>query len=387
MKNDSSRPAPPRHEERIHCTIVAGDELEHLYTFRDFPVFMGVSDQPQENDLHHDMDWWIGKTSGLIQLKKLLPLEVIYAESHGSGEVGAVWDRHHTEFAQFIARFEPKAVFEIGGAHGILEKRYQQHKTIPWTILEPNPIPVEGCKAKFIQGFFDEKFKFDGLFDTVVHSHVLEHIYRPDDFMRQLSQFMSVGKRMIFTLPNFLPMLQRRQNCIHFEHTTFLTGPYIEHLLAKHGFKVLDKAYYKEDHSVFYATERAEGVQPLPIPGGSYATYKAMYQEYIRFHEEIIEDLNGRIASSTRPVYLFGAHVFAQYLIAFGLNIDRIVCLLDNDPKKQGKRLTGTHLRVESPRILHDLKDPVVILKAGVYNAEIRKDILDNINAKTEFWE
>jgi hypothetical protein len=30
---------------------------------------------------------------------------------------------------------------------------------------------------------------------------------------------------------------------------------------------------------------------------------------------------------------------------------------------------------------------PVVILKAGVYNDEIRADILEHINAATEFWE
>ena len=62
-------------------------------------------------------------------------------------------------------------------------------------------------------------------------------------------------------------------------------------------------------------------------------------------------------------MFLFGAHVFAQYLIEFGLNIDRIVCLLDNDIKKQGKRLYGTSKIVKSPKILAGLDNPIVILK------------------------
>jgi len=61
--------------------------------------------------------------------------------------------------------------------------------------------------------------------------------------------------------------------------------------------------------------------------------------------------------------------------------------LLDNDPNKQGKRLYGTNLQVASPKILADVENPVIILKAGVYNDEIKKDIVENINKKTLFFE
>jgi hypothetical protein len=374
--------------ERTRCAIVDGDPLEHLYTFRNFPVFMGCSNKPRETDLHHDMSWWIGKNAGVIQLKSLLPLEVIYADAHGAGEVGALWDKHHAEFARFISQFAPEAVFEIGGAHGILETKYQQHRPIPWTIIEPNPAPVPGCRARFIQGFFKEGFSFQESFDTVVHSHVLEHIYRPNEFMHQLAGFMDIGKKLLFTLPNMEPMLKRKYtNCINFEHTIYLNEPYIEYLLAKHGFKLLKKEYFKEDHSIFYAAVRADGVPVPAIPADSHARNKLMYLDYTGFHERQIAEINAKIGRTDRPIYLFGAHVFAQYLIAFGLETSRVVCLLDNDPKKHGKRLYGTDLQVASPKILRDVKQPVVILKAGVYNDEIRKDIVDNINPETEFWE
>ena len=35
---------------------------------------------------------------------------------------------------------------------------------------------------------------------------------------------------------------------------------------------------------------------------------------------------------------------------------------------------------VESPKILKDDLNPLVILKAGVYNEEVKTDILNNIN-------
>ena len=44
-------------------------------------------------------------------------------------------------------------------------------------------------------------------------------------------------------------------------------------------------------------------------------------------------------------------------------------------------------MQVESPKIIKDVETPIVILKAGVYNEEIKKDIIENINPNTEFWE
>lgn len=69
-------------------------------------------------------------------------------------------------------------------------------------------------------------------------------------------------------------------------------------------------------------------------------------------------------------------------MIFQGLNIEKIINILDNNPSKQEKRLYGTKFTVESPKILKDQDGSLVILNAGVYNGEIEKDILENINNK-----
>ena len=374
--------------ERGQCAITGCSDLELLYNFSNFPVFMGCLDQSEDLDLKQDMSWWISKGSGLIQLKKLLPLEVLYPESHGAGAVGEIWKKHHKSFAKFVNKTKPTSIFEIGGAHGILEKEYQSFGQIPWTILEPNPSPVDGCKAHIIKGFFDENFKYEGDFDTVVHSHVFEHIYKPEEFMRHLSGFIREGKRLLFSLPNMKIMLERKYtNCINFEHTIFLTEPYVEHLLAKHGFNLLAKEYFMDDHSIFYDAVRDANLKPTPLPQGLYEANKKIFMDYVDFYKVLVAELNLKIEKTTRPIYLFGAHVFAQHLLEMGLNSKKIVCLLDNDPKKQGRRLYGSKLNVASPKILAEVKDPIVILKVGVYNVEIKKDILENINKSTEFLE
>lgn len=373
--------------ERKADVVTGSANMEDLHSMADFPVFMGCVDHSKSEDLVAELTWQINRDSGFIQLKKLIPLDVLYQAQH-SGAVGGIWMEHHRRFSQFLHKQNPSSVLEIGGAHGILSKEYQKFGKIPWTILEPNPTPVDGCDARFIKGFFNDKFSYDDAFDAVVHSHVFEHIYEPDQFIRHLSEFMGAGKHLIFSLPNMRVCLERKYtNCINFEHTVFLTEPYVELLLAKHGFKLLTKEYFMENHSIFYAAVRDFSVKPIALPLGLYEKNKQLYMDYVTYHEELIQDLNSKMRDVTQPVYLFGAHVFAQYLIESGLDASRIVSLLDNDTKKQGKRLYGTNLMVQSPSVLREVKNPIVILKAGVYNQEIKDDILSNINSAVTFLE
>ena len=375
--------------ERYTDVIDQSSELEQLHTLKNFPVFMGCTERPSEEDILSDMIWDISKKTGVLQLRELIPLEVLYQSQH-AGAIGILWKQHHQEFAKFLYTYHPKSVLEIGGAHGILSREYEKLDPIKWTIIEPNPSPAEGVTARFIKGFFDDSFQPDEPVDTVVHSHVFEHVYEPDQFVKHLASFLRDGQQLIFTLPNMAEMLKRKYtNCINFEHTVFLTEPYVEYLLSKHGFRLVEKQYFWEDHSIFYAYVRDSNAAVIDLPDGLYEYNKKLYLDYVQYHEQLIQDLNEKINDQLkdRSLYLFGAHVLAQYLIQFGLNTEKIVFVLDNDHNKQGKRLYGTSLQVASPKILSSVTNPVVILKAGVYNQEIKSDILNNINSDTIFWE
>lgn len=374
--------------QRTVDVVTGADDLEDLHTLPDFPVFMGSVEQARSDDLTADMTWSISRSSGLIQLKKLLPLDVLYQAQTTTSAVGPTWMEHHRKFAEFIRTYAPKGVLEFGGAHGILSMEYHRMAEIPWAILEPNPSPAEGCKADFIKGFFDENFRFSGSFEALVHSHVFEHLYEPDKFMAQLGGFMLPGQLMIFSVPNMGEWLKRKYtNCINFEHTVFLTEPYIDFLLVRHGFRTLQKQYVMDGHSIFYAAVRDDSAVGASLPKNLYSENRALYMDFVNYYETLTEELNARVGAWSGEVYLFGAHVFAQYLIAFGLDVSRVACILDNDKRKQGKRLYGTGLRVASPEILSGKIDAAVILKAGIYNEEIKRDIRDRGNDAVVYFE
>jgi 2-polyprenyl-3-methyl-5-hydroxy-6-metoxy-1,4-benzoquinol methylase len=374
--------------ERKFDVVTEGELLEDLHTLTNFPVFAGVVDHSYEEDLKANMVWSISHSSGLIQLKYLLPLDILYQTQTTTNAIGPTWMQHHKEFAKFILNYNPNSVFEIGGAHGILSVEYSKYKDIEWTILEPNPSPVNECKAKIIKGFFDNEFNITDNIDTVIHSHVFEHLYEPVKFLKQLESFIKKGQKMLFSVPNLQSWLTNKfTNAINFEHTVYLTEPYIDYLLAKYGFKILEKKFVLDGHSIFYATVRDSNKTTPEISANLYYENKKTYLDFVDYYEKLVINLNNNIYACEDNVFLFGAHIFSQHLIVCGLNTEMIRGILDNDIRKVGKRLYGTHLKVQHPTILKNMKNVKVILKAGIYNNEIKKDILENINRETEFLE
>jgi len=367
--------------------VLGNNDLEDLYTFQNFPVFMGCTNDDKSTDLLSDMSWKISQKSGIIQLNPLLPLEVVYSTNHGSGTTGKAWDEHHEAFAQFVNKYDIKNVLEIGGLHGILAQKYFNiDGKAKWTIIEPNPIVPESVPVKVITGFFDNNFTSEEKFDAIVHSHLLEHVYNPDEFMSHQSSFMEDGNLLLFTLPNIQAMLENKYtNCINFEHTMYITETYVEYFLNKYNFEIIEKQYFRTDHSIFYCARKTLNNIIAELPDGLYDKNKNTFQDYINHHINDVNKINTIINKIEIPVYLFGAHIFSQYLISFGLDTSNIVCILDNDAKKENRRLYGTSLISKSPKILKDIPNALVILRVGVYNDEVKKDILTNINPNVIF--
>ena len=364
-----------------------GDDLEPLESYISFPVYMGCTNEPQKEDLMEDMNWYIDRSSGFIQLSPLLPLEVVYARGHGSGTVGKLWNDHHFEFCEFISQFKPKTVLEIGGLHGVLASNYfKKFPNVNWTMIEPNPCAPDNLGIKIINGFFDESFEKTQDYDAIIHSHVLEHIYDLNSFMTQKSLVLNEGGLLLFSIPNMQEMLQRKYtNCLNFEHTFWLTEPYVENLLSKFKLRLIKKQYFKDDHSIFYAAVKDSAVKETALNKNLYIKNKETFNSFVHFMRSEVASLNNLISDIHTPVYLFGGHIFSQYLVNFGLTEEFITNILDNDPNKEGGRLYGTNLICHSPKILSGLEKATIILRAGIYNEEIKKDITLNINPNIDF--
>jgi SAM-dependent methyltransferase len=372
--------------DRSKSVITQQANLEHLYTFKDFPVFFGCTTEPKEKDITADMIWDIDPNTGIIQLSKLIPLDILYMNQHVDA-TGATWNRYNNNFSDYVLKNKVSDVLEIGGGSGkIANIILSKDSSVNFTAVEPNPLFEEKDNLKVIKAFFSKDLKDQiGSNHTVIFSQVYEHVYDPEEFLNEINGFLPIGGKLIFAYPNLEHWFKEKfTNAINFEHTILMTDYYVDYFLKKTGFKIIEKIEY-EKHSHFYTVEKVEKEINDIFLDNRYEHYKNMFNEYITYYKELISQLNQKIQETDSEVFLFGGHIFSQYLIAFGLDTTRIVNILDNSPLKQEKRLYGSDLVVKSPKILSNYNNPIVILKAGLYNKEIMEDILTNINSNTKF--
>lgn len=368
-------------------SVLTHGEVESLSTIKNFPVFVGATTDSPIDDIFEDLTVDICKQTGILQLRNLIDPSVLYSQFH-SEACGGVWENHHELFANLILKYQHNnSILEIGGSDSrlALDLLNRCDNIKRWTIVEPNTTHrYDDPRLVYVREFFDETTDINDDFDMIVHSHVLEHIYNPYSFLDAVASNLNYGDYHIFSVPNLYAYLKNKYiNALTFEHTLFLTEEIIDHLLPRHGLETIEKVYYQE-HSILYVTRRGR-IRAFNLPN-KYAEYKKMYIDFFGYYQDFVTRLNEELKITDRDVYLFGGHIFSQYLITLGLRVSHIKCILDNSQLKSGKRLYGTNLMIKLPQEVNLNENSLIILKAGSYSDEIKQRLL-SINKNIQFYE
>ncbi len=365
--------------KRKNCAITKSENLTEVFTFKNFPIFMGCVDFNDDSlDQYYDMKWGVSD-KGIIQLMELLPLDVLYYNHHTPGTVGKTWELHHKKFADFIKKSNSKNILEIGGATGKLVDHFiATNEDFSWNIIEPSEQKSKDSRVQFFRGFFEE-FEFEQKFDAIIHSHLCEHVYEPHTFFDKINSILEIGGIQYISIPNMKHWLSMGYlNTLNFEHTFYIDEYVLEYILIQYNFEIEEKEI--DNHSIFIKAVKKEKNNSSYEFDFSYI--KPMFNNYIKKLTDDVEYINSKL--NGEKFYLFGAHIFSQYLISMGINENQIINILDNDFNKQEKRMYGTNLAVKSPKCLFGIDSPKVVLRSGSYDEEIKKGILE-INNTTIF--
>lgn len=351
------------------------DDMEHLYTIKNFPSFIGTSDQEYSKDITSDLIFDISKSSGIVQIRKLLPTELVYKKFH-SEALGNIWKEHHKSFSDFILKNNPSEVIDIGGSDGYIGHiSKKKNKNLNWTVIDlltSEKFP----EIKYLLGDYSNHLINFKKIETIIHSHTIEHMYYPKEFLHNISNLMPEGAMHIFSIPNFDKYLEQKySNVLNFEHTFFLNESLMDALLEEYGFKIIEKKYFK-DHSIFYSTIKINKKRTFNY--NNYKLNKNNFKNYFKYYESIVSKLNTILENEES--FIFGAHVFSQFLISLGLNFKKIINVIDNSDLKKDQRLYGSNLITKKPDIIKNLNKPNVIVFAGSYQKEV-EDQLKKINS------
>ena len=371
---------------RLNCILSKKDKLRDLISLKKFPVFIGCTDKPKSEDLYFDMDWSVGVSSGLIQLKHLMSPNIIYSDFH-SEAVGQLWKKHNKEFSKFVIKYCDSRVLEIGGGANIIANLCVKNNKIKnWYNFElakikNSQIEYSG-KVKYINKSITSSYakKIIKNETILVSSHVLEHLYSPIETLKTIIKNTKI-KKIVFSIPDLKTYLENKYlNVINFEHTYLLTEEVLKKILSEINFKIKIKKNFQK-HSIFIYAVKSEKEINYNLP--NLKKYQNLYKRNIIFYKKKISKFNkvflGRNKSSN---YIFGAHIFSQYLLKMGLKENNFSYVLDNSKDKFRKRLYGTNISVEKPDIIKKIKKPIILVNMGQYQSEVEKQ-LKKINKKT----
>jgi len=208
--------------------------------------------------------------------------------------------------------------------------------------------------------------------NVVVHSHVFEHQEDPLAFARACWDSLNEDGLMLMSLPDMDSMEKNLDlNMLMFEHLTFLPRVEVLEIMSHSGFKLVAESNF-EHHSLFLAFQKSDFQQPnnykSRISDQEFATICEKFQGRL---DDFVESAQNLIKSGSGPVYLFGAHIFSQYLLAAGLSQELLQGVLDNNKSKQGQRLYGTDLKVLAPEAISGSDRCMIIMPVASYEEEV----------------
>ena len=372
---------------RSKCCLCNGN-LKNIKVLPEYPISFTMT--KEDNYQFEDMIFTQCVKCNTIQLRNLIDLKTLYDKPHNDNSIGKIWIDHFKEFTNMIMKFKKKngTVLEIGSPTDKILKYINNYKD--WILLDPNAKDYtnntiyKDKNIKSVKSFFTETTSFDFKIDTIIHSHLLEHLYNPYELLSNMSRILDNDGSIFISVPNLhLYSFNMLFLGLHFEHTYFLNEMNISYLCNKCNLEIVNKEYYKS-HSIFYQLKKKTQQQNISINllKNFNLGYKSQLSKKINEIKNMIRILKTEIKD--KDIYIFGCHSNTQAMLYFGLNTNNnIKYILDNDPGKWDKKLYGYQLVCKSPKIIKNIEQPIVICNVGPYTNEIKRQLIE-INDKTK---
>ena len=360
--------------QRLFCAI-CDNKLNKIFSIDNIPISLCCSYEINTN--RSIMSFAQCEKCNTIQLDKLIELKLLYSESHNYTSVGEIWDKYFLLFNSKIKNMiKDKTILEIGCPSGKICLKNDNYNK--WYIIEPNKNKdiVFNENIIFIESFFHENLVIEESIDIIIHSHLFEHIYDPNNFLKKCYELLSEGGEMFFGVPTMQHFAETGSGLflgIFFEHTIFLNKENITYLLNKNGFSICEIIDY-ENHSTIYHVKKNNIINKIDIEPFYIENFYENFISGFNKNIEFINKCNSIIENTTKDVYIFGASYSTQILLSLGINTQRIKGILDNNKEKQNKYLFGRELLIYGPEVINN-KECVVILKMGSYSNEIYKQL------------
>ncbi|MGQ0679436.1 MAG: class I SAM-dependent methyltransferase [Actinomycetota bacterium] len=318
---------------------------------------------------------------GAIYNSKFEPDRVNY---DGGYENSLHYSRRFVEYAQSLAqrlvatyRLEGGSALDIGSGRGDFLSMLCDAGMACGVGFDPSHDPSAACASDGRLVFHSEHYPPTGEgpdADLVSCRHVLEHLLEPAALLRALrAELAERGATVYLEVPNAQYMLEKLAIWdVIYEHAWYFTPAALYRLVVSCEFSVRSQGECFEGQYLYLDLEPGDHSFPdMSIPAVA-KNSAAIFSD--RYHAAVLgwSELLAEWLREGRRVAVWGAGskgVSFLHVVPGGL--EAVSAVVDINPRKQGKFLPGSGVRVDSPQILESLRPHFILVMNSVYLAEI----------------
>jgi 2-polyprenyl-3-methyl-5-hydroxy-6-metoxy-1,4-benzoquinol methylase len=311
------------------------------------------------------------------------------------------FSQHFQQYASGLAQhlierygLHEKRIIEIGSGKGEFLSMLCEYGDNSGTGFDPSyqpPSQPEPGKLSFVKDIYSEKYASYQA-DLILSRHVLEHIYQPANFIQNLQKAMSNQKEVVVfcEVPNFRYILRDTAIWdIIYEHYSYFCAQSLAEIFTRHNFSVLNVEEVFHDQFIYIEAvpKRSDHpsipvIETLPIEvlANKVASFNEHSQAKLSYWNERIDALRAQ----GKNAVLWGAGSKGISFLNM-LPVENVIeYVVDINPRKNGKFITGAGQQIVPPEYLQTYKPDFIIIMNPAYQYEI-KDRIDQLGINPEF--
>lgn len=370
------------------CPVCQSSQVESVLSIGELPVLANVLWDRREdalNALRAGVTLAFCRRCGHLFNEEYDPRIIDYgAPYENSLHFSPRFQEYATNLAMHLIgkyQLRGKSIVEIGSGKGEFLKMLCQLGDNTGTGFDPSyrPSPDDNQPGiTFIADEFSERYA--GLhIDFIISRHVLEHIFRPATMLQNLHRALSGNHRVavFFEVPNLNFILRDTAIWdILYEHYSYFSPYSLIQLFEQNGFAVHDLAETFEGQ--FLTIEAIPRTTPRQRQSNSHTpspTYSSQVLDFSRRSREKINHWATQIhqlLQQKKRAVIWGAGSKGISLLNM-LNLrDEIPYIIDINPRKHNRYITGTGQQIMPPEFLQSYRPDTIIIMNPIYDEEIR---------------
>lgn len=352
--------------ERITvCRLCDSPDLDLVVAFTPTPPGDQYLTEPREQP-SYPLDVLKCRNCEAVQLAHTVDPKAIYTDYLYTTSVSRGLSEHYAQYAESLKPWMPTQgdafVVDIGSNDGTLLKAIQS-RYARCSVLGIDPAPMQ-ASVPTLSGYFSEDVaqaiqaeELYGSASLITANHVMANVPDLHDFIKGVKHLLKPSGTFVFETGYWFDIVDRNLiDTIEHEHIHYFAVKPLQQFFRRYGLELVHaEVNNAKGGSLRGYVRHADRVRVDSTVEDRIAKEDHMppLQSWVRELKGLERQMRQRIAASTGETWVgYGAAVGSTLLLhQFGLG-EKLTCLVDANPQKQGRVSPGYHLPVDRKSVV-----------------------------------